>query len=522
MANSAVFALCVRSTGRYLARVLANLEALAGLYERSAFVFVENDSVDDSRERLRAWAAAHADTTVIEMDGVDKQRHKRTDRLAFCRNAYIDFIKASPYAAYDQLVMLDADEVNSPPIDLSGFARGRDWLADNEAAAVFANSLPFYYDVYALRHPHWCPTNYSTEVRQHSEELGAIEAKQRFCFDRQIPIPVTAEPIPVVSAFGGLAIYRMADALRASYVGLTEKGLQVCEHVSFNRDVARGGRGLYILPWMTAGIRRAGIYSDDMQSFSLPGMDDGSEWLAPAGYDITSGHRPAAGTLPLLARRLGEAAPGSWALDAGAGVGEAVILCRRAGANLHFAAIEPSLRNLKCLMLNRAKSPERLAGLRTHWGALDGGPPPDPATPAYALPPRTSLQALAAENAIAPDALSLVRFDCIRLGLGVLAPEREFLKARAPVVWIRAHIRSSEDAVLLEASCLDLAADWPHALVFGPDGATLAEGETARQALGVVGRLAASASHLDLAFFPSRLAGLFRNFLAERSAPIES
>ena len=104
MGVSAVFALCVRSSGTHLPRVLKNLERLARLYDRSGFVFIEGDSIDDSKAILKAWVAERAQATVIELDGLDASHPKRTDRLAFCRNAYIDFIRASSLVAFDQLV----------------------------------------------------------------------------------------------------------------------------------------------------------------------------------------------------------------------------------------------------------------------------------------------------------------------------------------------------------------------------------------------------------------------------------
>jgi hypothetical protein len=258
MGLSAVFALCARSTERYLPAVLANLDRLSACYERRAFVLVENDSTDQTKNLLRRWISTRDDAVLIELDGLDERLPRRTERLAACRNAYVEFVAASPYAGYDHLVVLDADNVNAGPIDVARFVRARDWLNDQGAAAVFANARAAYYDIWALRHPTWCPDDFLAEVRRERERLGKDQAMQRFCYDRQVQIPETDPPIEVDSAFGGLGLYRLADTLAARYVGLSGDGHETCEHVAFNLDIARRGGRFYILPWFMVGGARRG------------------------------------------------------------------------------------------------------------------------------------------------------------------------------------------------------------------------------------------------------------------------
>jgi hypothetical protein len=86
---------------------------------------------------------------------------------------------------------------------------------------------------------------------------------------RLFTLAETAPPLAVTSAFGGLAIYKLRDALPATYKGFKAKEavqagikrhfrFQVCEHVAFNEDITRQGGKLYILPFLvnriTAGI----------------------------------------------------------------------------------------------------------------------------------------------------------------------------------------------------------------------------------------------------------------------------
>ena len=228
MGLSAVFALCARSTERTLPKIVGNLERLSEVYDQSAFILVEGDSTDDSKAFLKTWAAGRPRATVIDTDGFDARFPLRSDRLAACRNAYMDHIRSSELAGYDHLILLDADKVNHGRIDLAQFVRGRTWLIENDAAAVFANSQPVYYDIWALRHPRWCPEDIFAEIAREKARIGKSAAEQFYSYERKIPIAETAEPIDVQSAFGGLAIYRLSDALAARYVGLTDEGQEVC------------------------------------------------------------------------------------------------------------------------------------------------------------------------------------------------------------------------------------------------------------------------------------------------------
>ena len=82
-------------------------------------------------------------------------------------------------------------------------------LEENLEWDVFtANQSARYYDLLALRHPLWSPNNWLIESAWFSQFLGKSKAQRHSMTDRMIKIPVNLPPIPVDSAFGGLAIYR--------------------------------------------------------------------------------------------------------------------------------------------------------------------------------------------------------------------------------------------------------------------------------------------------------------------------
>ena len=70
-----------------------------------------------------------------------------------------------------------------------------------------------------------------------------------------ITIPASNEWIDVESAFGGFAIYRRNWFDIVKYVGVTEDGDEVCEHVSINLTMRKAGAKIFINPQLiNAGL----------------------------------------------------------------------------------------------------------------------------------------------------------------------------------------------------------------------------------------------------------------------------
>jgi FkbM family methyltransferase len=548
-ASSAVFALCARSVGIHLHGVLRNLDALAGLYDRAGFVFVENDSDDDTKAQLKAWVETRPNATLIELDGLDARGLKFTDRMAACRNAYIDFIKASPLAGYDHLVVMDADNINRLPIDPAAFARGRDWLEQEDAAAVFANSLPFYYDIFALRHPTWCPGSPNDHIRQRPPDMDEVVARRHFVDDRQILIPTTAEPIEVQSAFGGLGIYRMADALGGRYVGLGPEGLQTCEHVSFNLGAARSGRGLYVLPWMTVGTDRAGVrIPEHHRTMTLDQGGRSCELTAPPDHRIDAFRRANPlydRRLPILARLTGAAAPGTMAIDVGANVGDTVALCRLEGSELRYIAVEASLGYLKYLAFNRRRLPDLIGDVEMAWNFV--GRPGESTTLElhrgtgrrvqgqadglnFESAPHATLEEISRSRGVQPGELSLVKLDTDGFDFEILSNELDFLKSAAPILWAEAETWSAGDEAAWRQLLIEATDTWPYLIAFDNLGFAMVAGRTAKKRQTAIDIMSYARRHrampksthgnrpiyyIDVALFPERFKGVFEDFCAE-------
>jgi hypothetical protein len=240
------------------------MERESRCFARAAFIFLENDSRDASVAKLKEFCAGRDNVRVELLPGLHARHPLRTDRLATARNRYLDIIRGSALREFDYLIVYDMDEINAsprPPDNFLGAVRFLESSPDH--AAVFANQIGYYYDVFAWRHSELCPNDAWEEVfdyvvRHRVADQVAFQktyAKRMYAFDPG------ASPMEVESAFGGLGIYRMQFALDSSYEGLRPKQVvldgrmrrlnwQVCEHVHFHAGIRRNNGRLFITPWL--------------------------------------------------------------------------------------------------------------------------------------------------------------------------------------------------------------------------------------------------------------------------------
>jgi hypothetical protein len=260
--RKAVFVGCARDCGRYLRGALANMAAASKLFEQSAFLFVENDSQDDTAAILADFVATHPHARVETLTGLNADYPRRTERLAYARNRYLELIRTSALSSFDYLIVMDLDAINWLPLSMDQVGRAIAFLASRpDHAAVFANQPMHYYDMWAFRHPVQCPGDVWEEAFDYAGVHGVSdEAALDATFRRRIfRIPEQTLPVEVDSAFGGLGIYRLAPVLEHRYVGLREKhylakserrvlDCQVCEHVALHAGIRHRGGRLFILP----------------------------------------------------------------------------------------------------------------------------------------------------------------------------------------------------------------------------------------------------------------------------------
>ncbi|MGE0577146.1 hypothetical protein [Reyranella sp.] len=265
----AVFFGAARDCAAHLPNVLQNLDRFAAGYAEASFLFLASDCTDDSVAILQQWLAAGRGGRVLDLGVLAPRLTRRTERLAHVRNAGLDEIRRLGWQDHDHLVIADLDDVLDSPLAADGFIQAARWLdGEPSRAGVFANALPRYYDVWALRHDRWCPHDVWHSIWGRPDGVSFEAAKFREVFSRQIEIPASAPPIEVRSAFGGLGLYRLSAALGARYGGVDAQDREVSEHVAFNTAIGRAGGRLHIFPALQVHAPRQHLYQPE--EFKLP------------------------------------------------------------------------------------------------------------------------------------------------------------------------------------------------------------------------------------------------------------
>jgi len=323
--------------------VLRNIEVISDAFSEAAAIFVENDSTDDTKHILRNWVQ-RSRARLIDLDGLAQTCQKRTERIAIARNRCLKEIAESDLRRFEYLVVLDLDAPNALPVNLESFLGAIEFLQKNEdVAGVFANQMPIYYDIWALRHQSWCPGDCWKEVFSAAGQLGYDGAVKKYVYDRQVFIDPASEPIAVDSAFGGLAVYKLRYAIQSAYVGSDQDGSEVADHVAFNLKIRRLGKRLLILPSLlnvtslehTAlrnALRGIRVTANGREITLLADKEhrlDGYRMQFPL-YDER---------FPIAAALFSSKRSGS-ILDIGANIGDGIALCRLHGCRSRYIGVE--------------------------------------------------------------------------------------------------------------------------------------------------------------------------------------
>ena len=279
-----IFTGAVQNSANYLTSVFRNIQNISGLFSDVGYVFVENDSIDNTKQILKDWGEGKENFHIINLDGL-KTISIRTIRLEIVRNTYLEIIKHyDKLRQFDYVIVLDMDNSGSYAIDPQEVTNAINFLnASPTRAAVFANQKGPYYDMWALRITPQCPGDIWEDVLDYviknkcPDEVAYIESFSKRIFS----IEDSHDPIEVESAFGGFGIYKMKYILNNPnpYLGSKIKIVpledgttwyarwQVCEHVHFHAGIKTQGGEMYIYPKLINGINKEGDFSPSPSAF---------------------------------------------------------------------------------------------------------------------------------------------------------------------------------------------------------------------------------------------------------------
>ena len=266
-----VFAGCARNCSNFLPKVLDNIEFYSSFFGESYMVIVENGSTDNTKEILKN--NQNKKNFILYEDDLNKLPY-RGQRLEKARNLIIETIKKNAdLISCDLFIMLDLDDIGTYRIDEKNIFDSVKFLfSKQEIAAVFANQLGTYYDMWTLRDQKYCKNDFWVEVLQFLinnknskdkiSKTNIEEVKKNIIDKKTYSFEKNHAPIKVESAFGGFGIYKMKYVLKnnrkyegtqiVDLISKDQKRLKVkyqkCEHVNFNQGLIDQNLELYILP----------------------------------------------------------------------------------------------------------------------------------------------------------------------------------------------------------------------------------------------------------------------------------
>jgi hypothetical protein len=227
--------------------VLAISQAMCAPFTVSWLV-VESDSTDLTLDALLELKDEIPNFRVISLGALRETLPLRTQRLAHCRNIYLAELQSSQsYRNVDYVIVADLDGGNGL-LTQSGVSSC--WSRTGWDVCT-ANQRAPYFDILALRHRLWSPVDCWQQYKFLTAH-GARKEAARYAavYSKMITLGENSEWIEVDSAFGGFAIYRRSALTGVEYVGLSDTGDEVCEHLSVHSQIRAKGGHIFINPML--------------------------------------------------------------------------------------------------------------------------------------------------------------------------------------------------------------------------------------------------------------------------------
>ncbi len=237
-----------RDCAKRLPAVIETMKESTRSFLEVSYLVVESDSSDNTKEVGEALSKRIKNFRMHSLGSLKSSLPKRTARIAHCRNYCLAELRENPlYAQVDYVIMADLDGVTK---DLTELALLSCWNSPKAKPwdMCAGNQGDYYYDIWALRHPEWCPGDMHTVSHALEPYFGKSTALDTAILSKMVHIPRSADWIAVDSAFSGLAVYKRQALMSGSYEGLNEDGSEVCDHVSLHQHMKENGAHLYINP----------------------------------------------------------------------------------------------------------------------------------------------------------------------------------------------------------------------------------------------------------------------------------
>ena len=203
-------------------------------------IVVDSDSIDGNLDYLINLNNLQ-DITVVFKNDLEKTVSSRIERIAICRNIGLDYIRKN-FNTYSNLIYIPFDN----DIDIFKYLNIEKFMdlvmqtKNSDSDALFPVSLPYYYDIFALRAEGWVSYNSQLLVKSLKTKFRYFSFLWNYfyIFRHQLsPFEISKKNFKVTSAFGGIGIYDLSsiDKLELEY-RISDKDIDYySEHIEFNK-----------------------------------------------------------------------------------------------------------------------------------------------------------------------------------------------------------------------------------------------------------------------------------------------
>ena len=153
----------VSNVGHVINREVQKVLRAVEPHAQVEFYLVESDSTDSTVKELTRIRTDNKRFEFVSLGNLSQDIVNRVERIRFCRNNYIHFIRSSHQeCGWDFIIVADLDGMNRK---LSCRGVGTSFSSTLEWSGCFANQKKGYYDLYALRCKNWVSENIFSEYQ---------------------------------------------------------------------------------------------------------------------------------------------------------------------------------------------------------------------------------------------------------------------------------------------------------------------------------------------------------------------
>ena len=226
-----VFCIPVRNESSNIKDLFKTLNNLSKSFIDYFIVFIESDSSDDSSSLIKEYLLNRKGVLINKNLSNIKNR---VMRLAISRNEYLSYIKKNDLLkSFDLMIVLDCGGVNNKLTAKKikkAISQNKNWVG------IFPTQKILYYDIWPLRIKNFIDYDCFEELFKAYKKNNKIKKNffkliGKFLFINYL---TKSNEINVISAFGGMGIYKLDKVINFTYDSNNGKN---CEHVEFNKKI---------------------------------------------------------------------------------------------------------------------------------------------------------------------------------------------------------------------------------------------------------------------------------------------